>query len=51
MRAYTREEHDAIVAAKGRPVTQGAIKRRKSDPDVVEFESVIDKYITTGRNK
>jgi hypothetical protein len=33
----TREEHDELVAAKGRPYTQGPIRRRRQIDDTADL--------------
>ena len=33
----TREEHDELVAAKGRPLTQGPIRRRRQVDDTADL--------------
>lgn len=33
----TREEHDELVAAKGRPYTQGPIRRRRQVDDTADL--------------
>jgi len=33
----TREEHDELVAAKGRPYTQGPIRRRRQVDDAADL--------------
>ena len=46
--APTREEHDAIVAARGRPFTDtGMVVKAPKIPDGMHTEaSVVDRYIT-----
>jgi hypothetical protein len=44
--AITREQHDAIVAARGRPVTADPMREAKPDEDLYDTPSLIDKYIS-----
>jgi len=38
----TRDEHDELVAAKGRPLTQGPIRRRRQVDDAAEVGGVVN---------
>jgi hypothetical protein len=43
--ALTKEEHDALMVNRRRPITQGPMRHAKPDEDTTESTSVIDRYI------
>jgi hypothetical protein len=43
--ALTKEQHDAIVARTGRPITQDPMREAKPDEDTYDTPSLVDKYI------
>jgi len=46
MRAPTREEHDAVVAAKGRPYTDHGMRPVKADVDGEQSQpTVLDQFV------
>jgi hypothetical protein len=49
-KALTKDQHDAIVAVTGRPITQGPMRPAKPDEDTTESTSVIDRYLTPKGN-
>ncbi len=53
----TREEHDELVAAKGRPYTQGPIRRRRQIDDTADLgglttlDGVLAEHLRNEKNK
>jgi hypothetical protein len=53
----TRDEHDELVAAKGRPLTQGPIRRRRQVDDAADLggmtvlDGVLAEHLRNEKNR